>query len=590
MEIKGTSGNDDGDKSLIGTSDSDIIHGLEGNDNIVGNGGASDALFGDDGNDFINANDGGNHGLAGGSGDDLLFGANGKDFIDGGTGNDVMQGGAGSDLYVVDSSGDSVVESANQGIDSINTLLSFTLPENVENLFLDGNDNLNGTGNNLDNTIYGNDGNNILKGGDGNDTLSGRFGTNTIDGGSGTNTLEETGNVDFTLTPTSLTFGTNVDTLTNIQKASFLGGFTDNKMDASVFKGSVELFGNSGSDQLIGGAGDDFLEGDHGNDRFTGGAGNDTIDGGIDIDGVIESGNVNFTLTNTSLKGKGTDTLKSIEFAELVGGSSDNTLNTTQFDLGNVTLFGRAGNDILKTGKGNDTLRGEAGDDTMSGGAGIDTYFVDSTNDQVIEASATGGIDTILSSVSFTLGANVEQLTLAGATSNTNGTGNELNNTIAGDANRNTLKGLDGKDTLTGGLGDDILIGGNGTDTISGNGGNDSYVFDTGAAFNSSTIGLDIITQFINTGLEADKLVLDKTTFTELKSIAGSGFSVAGEFAVVGSSSAAAISSALITYDSSTGLLSYNQNGTASGFGTGGKFASLSDRPSLSAVDFSIQA
>ncbi|HEY9657329.1 MAG TPA: calcium-binding protein, partial [Allocoleopsis sp.] len=376
----------------------------------------------------------------------------------------------------------------------------------------------------------------------------------------------------------------------NIQRGILTGGESDNKFDASAFKGEVRLFGEGGSDQIIGGAGSDLLRGGDQNDRFTGGVGDDDIRGDSGTDGLIEAGNVNFTLTNTSLKGKGTDILSGIEFAELTGGSSDNTLDTTQFDLGNVTLFGRAGNDILKTGKGNDTLRGDAGNDTMSGGAGIDTYFVDSTLDQVIEASATGGSDTVFSSASFTLGANVENLTLAGATTNTNGTGNGLDNTIAGDANSNTLKGKDGKDTITRGLGNDSLVGGNGNDTLSGNGGDDRFVFDTGAAFNNTTIGLDSIKDFINFGLEDDRIVLDKTTFTALKSVAGDGFSVGSDFTLVGSNSEAATSTALITYSKGTGTLFYNQNGAAAGFGTGGQFASLSGNPTLSAADFVIQA
>jgi Ca2+-binding RTX toxin-like protein len=593
--IFGTEGNDDavGGKSIIGSTENDTIFGLGGNDNIFGNGGTHDELFGGDGNDFMGVADGGNHLLDGSNGDDQLFGANGKDTLDGGFDNDLMQGGDGNDIYKVDSSGDAVIEFANQGFDTVNSSVSFTLPDSVESLNLTGFGNIDGVGNSSFNIIKGNNGNNTIKGEGGDDLLTGGAGINTIDGGTGTNTVIEEANANFTLTPTSLQFGANVDTLINIQNAQLTGGISDNKMDASAFKGSVNLFGNDGNDQLIGGSGNDSLAGGNGSDRLTGGAGNDTLDGGNDtsFDSVIEAGNVNFTLTNTSLTGNGTDTLRGIEAAQLTGGSGNNTIDTTQFDLGGVTIFGGEGNDIIKTGKTNDTIRGEGGDDIMNAGAGIDTYFVDSTKDQVIEDSPDGGKDFVISSVSFTLGANVENLTLGGLNAgNIDGTGNKLDNTINGSGSDNTLQGKDGKDTLTGGLGNDILVGGTGTDVLSGNGGNDRFTFDTGAAFDSTTIGLDQVKDFINFGLEHDRIVLDKTTFTALKSVAGDGFSVASEFASVGSFSDVGTSNALIVYDSSTGGLFFNQNGAAAGFGTGSQFASISGHPALSAADFVIQA
>jgi hypothetical protein len=88
----------------------------------------------------------------------------------------------------------------------------------------------------------------------------------------------------------------------------------------------------------------------------------------------------------------------------------------------------------------------------------------------------------------------------------------------------------------------------------------------------------------------SDKLVLDKTTFTALTSIAGSGFSVLGEFAVVDSDAAAATTGAAIAYSSATGNLFYNSDGTADGLGSGGQFATLTGIPGLRAADFQIPA
>jgi hypothetical protein len=116
---------------------------------------------------------------------------------------------------------------------------------------------------------------------------------------------------------------------------------------------------------------------------------------------------------------------------------------------------------------GNDRLDGGGGIDTLIGGSGNDTYIVDNPADTVTEA-ANSGIDTVQSSISYTLGSNQENLRLTGA-GTINGTGNSLNNIIIGNGNSNTLRGAAGNDTLTGSTanvtGDmDTLTGGSGED------------------------------------------------------------------------------------------------------------------------------
>ena len=111
---------------------------------------------------------------------------------------------------------------------------------------------------------------------------------------------------------------------------------------------------------------------------------------------------------------------------------------------------------------GDDTLEGGLGVDTLIGGLGNDSYVVDSTTDTITE-NMSEGLDTVKSSASFTLSANVENLTLTGISALT-GTGNTDNNYLIGNSGDNTLTGLDGNDTLEGGLGVDILIGGLGND------------------------------------------------------------------------------------------------------------------------------
>lgn len=129
----------------------------------------------------------------------------------------------------------------------------------------------------------------------------------------------------------------------------------------------------------------------------------------------------------------------------------------------NLSLNGGSGADKLTGGGGNDTLNGGAGADSMTGGGGNDLYYVDSSSDKVIESSG-GGKDTVISSLSaYTLGSNVENLTLdSGAVK---GVGNELDNTLTGNALANRLEGGKGNDTLIGGAGADTMIGGDGNDT-----------------------------------------------------------------------------------------------------------------------------
>ncbi|WP_375515564.1 pre-peptidase C-terminal domain-containing protein [uncultured Nostoc sp.] len=138
---------------------------------------------------------------------------------------------------------------------------------------------------------------------------------------------------------------------------------------------------------------------------------------------------------------------------------------------GDDSLAGGTANDSLIGGNGNDTLDGGLGADTLNGGAGNDTYIIDSAVDRIIEA-ANSGTDTVRSSVTYTLGANLENLTLREG-SDITGTGNSLSNFIFGNTSNNILNGGGGNDTLDGNNGNDILNGGDGNDSLQGGPGND---------------------------------------------------------------------------------------------------------------------
>ncbi|OUL34020.1 calcium-binding protein [Nostoc sp. 106C] len=144
--------------------------------------------------------------------------------------------------------------------------------------------------------------------------------------------------------------------------------------------GNDTIYGGIGYDVINGKGGNDYIFGDDFGDDLTGGAGNDTLDGGNGNDNVVESGNFNFVLTNTSLTGNGTDTLISIEGAILSGGDGNNILDASAFS-GGVSLYGYGGDDYLYGGSSNDWLSGDDGNDTISGGKGKDTLAGGTGND-----------------------------------------------------------------------------------------------------------------------------------------------------------------------------------------------------------------
>lgn len=143
------------------------------------------------------------------------------------------------------------------------------------------------------------------------------------------------------------------------------------------------------------------------------------------------------------------------------------------------TIRGLAGEDTLIGLDGNDSLDGGSGADLMEGGLGNDTYVVDSDLDVVVEARD-AGIDTVRSAITFTLGANLENLVLTGAL-DLQGNGNASSNIINGNGGNNVLNGAGGNDTLTGGNGNDTLGGGAGNDSLNGGAGNDMLNGGTGA-------------------------------------------------------------------------------------------------------------
>ncbi len=202
--------------------------------------------------------------------------------------------------------------------------------------------------------------------------------------------------------------------------------------------------GNTLNNVLIGNSAANTLSGGTGADQMTGGAGNDTYVVENIGDVVTENANEGMDVVQSAI----TYTLGvNVENLTLMGATA---INGTGNTLDNV-LIGNGAINALTGGAGNDTLDGGAGADKLTGGAGNDTYLVDNTGDVVTEL-ASEGTDTVLSSVTYALAANVENITLAGTTA-INGTGNSLDNVLRGNSAANTLGGGAGNDTYLFGRG-----------------------------------------------------------------------------------------------------------------------------------------
>jgi Ca2+-binding RTX toxin-like protein len=517
------------DNLVTGNSGNNILAGMAGNDTLDGGQGA-DTLLGGTGNDTYivdnagdlvieNLNEGNDTVRAGigytltgnvenltltGTADingignalnNVIAGNSGNNRIDGGLGADAMAGGAGNDTYVVDEAGDVVAESANAGIDTVESGISYTLGDNVENLALTGADALNGTGNAQDNAITGNAANNVLDGAAGADTMLGGAGDDTYIVDNAADVVVENHNEGMDIVFSSVSYGLspNVENLTLTGTANING--TGNALDNVIVGNDAAniLSGLDGNDILIANGGNDRLDGGLGADTMLGGAGDDTyvVDNIGDL--VIENFNAGTDTVESSITYTLTDNVENLILtgADAINGTGNELDNVIVGNNAANILSGLDGNDTLIANGGNDLLDGGLGADTMLGGSGDDTYVVESSGDLVIE-EADSGLDTVESSITYTLTNNVENLILTG-TDAISGTGNELDNLIVGNDAANTLSGLDGNDTLMANGGNDRLDGGLGADTMLGGAGDDTYVVESSG---------DLVIEAVNSGID----------------------------------------------------------------------------------------
>ncbi len=404
-------------------------------------------IFGDGTNETLIGGTGGDH-FYGGSGDDQLHGLENSDYLegnrgddtlDGGTGADTMLGGSGNDIYIVDNTGDVVREYANSGIDLVRSSVTFTLDSQVENLTLTGTTDIDGTGNELDNTITGNGGINRLDGKGGTDHLIGGDRNDILIGGTGTTISSKAAQGSIRTSTTRATARIGSKILMRSGQIIFnghrlLGGIHDPNDPLNTYKSldGLTTYVLSGTDLIVNGVltvNENFQSGQFG----------------------IQLDDLSSLPTNTGVPtGPFLGVFIGTENGEALGRLTGNgVLGDAIYGLGgNDALWGLLiEDDLLDGGSGDDVLVGFNGNDYLDGGVGDDFLY------------AGGGKDILLG-----------------------GAGNDFLNgddSVAGTDDRDYLDGGEGADSLWGGWGTDVLLGGDGDDILRGDNRPDGWLTNT---------------------------------------------------------------------------------------------------------------
>jgi Ca2+-binding RTX toxin-like protein len=451
---------------------------------------------------------------------DHLVGNDANNVLRGGGADDFLAGGLGNDTYDTDGH-DTILENPGEGVDTVRGPVVIRLGANLDNLVLTGTAALSGYGNELDNRLTGNTGANVLDGDGGADTMEGLAGNDRYVVDSPADIVREAAGAGRDTIDTYVTFtiSANVEVLRLVgtHPVSGFGDTFDNELDGAANPSGNLLVGFAGNDTYELGSGDAVVE--------QPGEGIDTVR--VYADYALPDDLENLVLLGTALVGEGNDVPNAIT--------------------------GTAGPNILDGGRSVDDLNGLAGGDT---------YRVDSALDRVIEALAAGS-DEIESLVSLTLPANVENGTAAAGTSVVALTGNSLVNILTGNNGANVLDGMAGNDqllgngghdTLLGGDGGDQLVGGDGLDILLGGAGRDRFRFDVAPDGGN----VDRIMDFVS---GADYLEFSATEFAAL---GAAGDSLDGKF-VKGPGAQALDSDDYLFYDTSTGRLYYDADGSDTG-------------------------
>ena len=360
----------------------------------------------------------------------------------------IMQGGSGDDFFFVTNGSDLIIEQPDGGTDTVLSAISYTLPANVENLLLYGYYDVNATGNDSDNLLFGNSGKNDLTGLGGNDILNGDSNADRMWGGMGDDlySVDDAGDLvieeqdqgnDTVQSSVNFILPDNVENLVLLGDATVGIGNAESNVLIANNLGNI-LFGGGGNDFLGGGDGNDTLEGDRGNDYMLGGDGDDTYVYKLN-DG----------------------------FDQIADQSGSNTL---RFGAG-LTLDNLALRIVTVNGQQQAQIRVLGANGNEQSGQGIK---LDVNTDASGQLRA--DIQHYLLSDGQTLSLNdllIKQATITGTNKNDVLIGGRNDDLIQGSNGNDILSGMSGNDTLDGGNGADLMQGGGGNDVINGGNGND---------------------------------------------------------------------------------------------------------------------
>jgi len=426
------------------------------------------------------------------------------------------------------------------------------------------------TGRKGDSTILGSSAADRLLGQNGDDTIDGKGGADTMLGRLGDDTFFVNNANDQVI---ELKNGGD-DTVKASVSYDLLEGVHVETLSTTNGKGTgpINLYGNSLKQVITGNAGENFIS-----DGGTGAA--DTLRGlgGNDTYRVYNSAD---TIVEGASQGTNDTVLAAVTF-DLVAGVHVETLATTNAKgTAKINLYGNeltqeitgnAGANILSDG-------GAGKADTLIGLGGDDTYRVYNTGTTIVEGPSAGS-DTVEAAVNYTVGKGVYIQVLE--TTNPSGTSalslysNEFGQTVTGNAGNNSLRGYGGNDTINGGAGADKISGGLGNDTLAGNAGADTYYFSY--ALNGTT-NVDTIKGFSS----IDLISLSSSIFTK----AGPAGTLAASAFVANTSGKAGDASDRIIYETDTGILRYDPDGT--GAAAAVAFAIIDNKAAMNNADFVI--
>ncbi|MFD2058806.1 calcium-binding protein [Mesorhizobium calcicola] len=383
-------------------------------------------------------------------------------------------------------------------------------------------------------TLNGTVGIDHLIGSSQNDLLNGGIGADTMQGGLGNDTYYVDNVGDHVID----VIGQGTDNVQAYVSFNLSGQELENlQLRTSA---SINGTGNSIANIINGNSGNNIIDGLGGADTISGAQGNDTYYVDNAGDHVVET------------IGQGIDNVQAYVSFNLSGQELENLQLRTSASINGT---GNSIANIINGNSGNNIIDGLGGADTMSGAQGNDTYYVDNAGDHVIDVIGQG-TDNVQAYVSFNLsGQELENLALRTSAS-INGTGNSIDNVINGNSGNNIINGLGGNDTLSGAQGQD------------------SFVFTT--ALNAST-NVDHITDFV---VVEDTIQVDHAIFSAL---GGNGTLTADQF-IKNTTGLAGDGNDHIIYETNSGWLYYDSNGSAAGGST--HFATLAANLALTNADF----